>query len=64
MLLRCLESKLFLSSYLSNGSHAGRVDREVLLLLVRIRAGRSVDLLPAVPMGCSILLRVVRDGVL
>jgi hypothetical protein len=47
--------------HLSNSSHASRRNREIVLLLVRIRAGRSVNLVLAVPVGRSALVRVVRD---
>lgn len=49
---------------LSNSSHASSVNREALLLLVRICASRRPDLLLAVPVGGSSLVRVVGDSVL
>jgi hypothetical protein len=52
------------SPHLSNSSHASRGNREIVLLLVGIRAGRSVNLFVAKPVGRSALIGVVRNRLL
>jgi hypothetical protein len=52
------------SPHLSNSSHASRGNREIVLLLVGIRAGRSINLFVAKPVGRSALIRVVKNRLL
>ena len=49
---------------LSDSSHASRLNREVRLLLIRIRASSSINLVLAIPVGNSTLIRVVRNRLL
>jgi hypothetical protein len=43
---------------LCDSSHASRINREILFLLIRIRAGCSVNLVLAVPVGRGALIRI------
>jgi len=52
------------SPHLSNSSHASRGNREIVLLLVGIRAGRSINLFVAKPVGRSALIGVVKNRLL